>query len=592
MTISATVGEKSAAISPDASQTLAIVAYASGATANTVYSPSNPAAVQPAVGDGPLCMLGAAVTRLAKRRVILISPSTSGGTVGTVTETPAGPGPTISVSGTPRYTLDSVKVKVTKAGAGGVGQFKLALDGYTYGPVRDIPAPTKASLLGTVDMATLTYGGGGTLHGLTLILQADVGGSQTVTFSNPTDIADVATQVNAQTTSMTAAIRGNRLYIESDTAGASSTLVCSASSTAEIILGISTSAAAGAAGTFAVDNTGLTLTFPATSDYVLDTVYSFATRCPAFSASQLSTALAALLASGEKFGAIVLGQQFSDAFEARTMANQLATDIATMNVAKTYAVGLLGVPVFGADGVTAETDANAKTAFTGHVAADLAVSVGDVYMQGGGSDTGLSGSFRVPAHWYAAALAATNRYSADIGSGQYDPLTSVFSYVHPNGTTKARDERLASTTLREHGFLVLETRPQNAIPGPWFAVGYSRASAASKYRQWRNRRIIYRALDLCLGVLARVENGDYSTNPDGTLALFEKKALERLVYDVIKIDMLDPSPAHLAGMRVAIDGAEIVTTTDNLTVTVDAQPKMQAETITLTVNAVDVLLED
>jgi len=58
---------------------------------------------------------------------------------------------------------------------------------------------------------------------------------------------------------------------------------------------------------------------------------------------------------------------------------------------------------------------------------------------------------------------------------------------------------------------------------------------------------------------------------------------------VVKIDMIDPTPKHLSGVVATVDAAEVVTTTDNLTVRVDLLGKAQAETITLIVNAVDVL---
>ena len=71
--------------------------------------------------------------------------------------------------------------------------------------------------------------------------------------------------------------------------------------------------------------------------------------------------------------------------------------------------------------------------------------------------------------------------------------------------------------------------------------------------------------------------------------------IETPIRRALKIDMMDPTPSHLAGtdaapgFQVSVDAAEVVTTTDNITVSVDLQPKAQAETITLQVNAVDVL---
>lgn len=589
MSITTTIGEVSSAVPPNASQTVAIVGYASGATVNTGYSFNSPGAIQAAIGDGPACMLAVACSKLSGRKVVVIAPTTTGGSLGTVTESPSGTGPTVTVSGTPRYSFSAVKVKSTKAGAGGVGRFKVALDGYTYGDEIDIPAPTQATIVGTVDLTGLTLS---TLNTTTLKLDEDTTTLQTVTFTTPTNVQDIADQINSGTTNITASIRsGKYLVIVSDTIGSSSTLSVDATSTADTILGVSGSAT-GASGTYTIPNTGITVTFPATSDYVLDTVYSFAAFAPTFSTSALSTALAALTASGETYGVIVLAQSGADAYEARQFADQLGADITTGQAVKVYPVGLLGTPVFQADGVTAETEARTKLAFTGHTNADLAVSFGDIYMNGGGSDTGIPGSLRVPISWYAAALAATYRYSSDLGNGQYPPLTSVFSHVGPDGSTLARDERTASTAMEPQRFVVLETRPQNATPGPWIKVGRSRASLASRYKQLRLRRVAYRGVEIAQGVLAGYEQADFDVKADGTLATKDQKAVEGAIAKSIKTDMIDPNPRHLAGVSVALDSSEVVTSTGNLTVAVDLLGKAQAENITLTVNAVGALLSE
>ena len=125
--------------------------------------------------------------------------------------------------------------------------------------------------------------------------------------------------------------------------------------------------------------------------------------------------------------------------------------------------------------------------------------------------------------------------------------------------------------------------------GPWFSVRYSRANASSKYRQWRLRRVAFRAVEIIQGVLSRFENRDFNVTSAGTLAADAVKEIEAPIKRAIQVDMIDPTPKHLSGVAVSVDASEVVTTTDNLTVTADLLGKAQAETITLTVNAVDVL---
>lgn len=584
MTISTTIGEVTAAIPEDTSQTITVIGYASSATANTNYDFSSPGAIQTAIGDGSATWLAVLIAKASKRLVKVLVPSTSGGSAGSVTETPSGTGPTVTLSGTPRYTFSAVKLKITKSGAGAVGKFKYAYDGTTYSEELDIPAPTQATLVGTVDLSLITLS---TLNTTTLIMTASVGGAQTITFTTPADVADIAVQCNTQTTNMTWSIRsGKYLVCVDDVTGATSSLSLNATSTADTLVGMS-GTAAGADGTYALPHLGVTVTWPATSDYVLDTVYSFATTAPNFSTSQISTALAAIRLAGEEPGVIVIANPGGDSYETNQYADQLATECTTFNGLKVYPVTLVGCP-------PADTDATVKAAFVGHEDKDIMVTGGGIYASGGGSDTGLAGSYLVPSSWYAAVLMATYRYSSDIGNGEHAPITSLFSYIGPDGTTRVRDERTASTALRSSGFAVLETRPGSSPIGPWFAVGYSRANAASKYRQHRVRRVAFRGVKLVQGQLARMENRDFNVTAAGTLAVDAIAEIKRPIERAIKIDMMDPTPSHLGGYQVSVDATEVVTSTDNLTVSVDLQPKGQAETITLTVNAVDVLsgLED
>lgn len=84
---------------------------------------------------------------------------------------------------------------------------------------------TKATLLGTRDF-TATPATAGNFTGLTLQLQVDGGATQTVTFSATDDSLDeLVAKINAQTTGLTATDVGGSIYLESDSAGAASSLV-------------------------------------------------------------------------------------------------------------------------------------------------------------------------------------------------------------------------------------------------------------------------------------------------------------------------------------------------------------------------------
>jgi len=112
-------------------------------------------------------------------------------------------------------------------------------------------AGTKATIAGSVDLATLAYDPvTGDLNGKTLILDGDVGASQTVTFGTggtaPANPADVVTQILAQTSNKTAVLdSSSRLSVGSTTVGALSTIEV-VGGTGAALLGLVVGTASGA----------------------------------------------------------------------------------------------------------------------------------------------------------------------------------------------------------------------------------------------------------------------------------------------------------------------------------------------------------
>jgi len=85
-----------------------------------------------------------------------------------------------------------------------------------------------AQIVGTVDLTTLTYGGGGTVDGDTLVISTDAAAPQTVTFSTPvapTSASDVLDRINDQTTGLIASMDiSNQLVLTSITQGPGSSV--------------------------------------------------------------------------------------------------------------------------------------------------------------------------------------------------------------------------------------------------------------------------------------------------------------------------------------------------------------------------------
>lgn len=558
--------ESNDAIPEDTTRVVAKIGKAKGGTANTVYAFTNPALVAPSLTEGVLVEAGVEHVRTAKQKTLLVPCATSvSASVSSVTETPAGSGPTITVSGTPTDNL-SVAVKIVKAGLPGVGQFRYALDGVTYGATIDIPARTKATIIGTVDLSGITLS---TLNATTLKLDGDVGALTTCTFTTPSDVDDIAVQLNAvfNAVDITTSIRAGRyLVLESDTEGSGSTLSVDSSSTADAILGVSGSAT-GAESSYELPDTGpLTIGFPNSSAYVLDTVYTSSTTAAAPDADDIEAAIDALVESGEGFALIHVLYEGVDAADCLALATAIGAKLDELEGLGRSVRAIIGAPITA-------TDASIKTFFADFVHPRVVVCVGDSYERGGN----LTGSFRRSASWTMAKRSAKYRFSQDAGAGDLPALEGT-SLVSPNGTTKARNESTATTKMADFGFTTLETRIGRK--GAFVTRGVTRANSGSNFELLKDCRVIDRAFDLALPQLAREQNRDPDLRTNGTLTSLEASGIERSLKDQLDVALVNVTPKHASRVVVAVDRAEVVGTTKNLTADITLQLKGFFKTVT------------
>lgn len=122
-----------------------VIGRCSGTSTPAVYAFDSPGTVVDSVGYGPGPDLAMAISRESGQHVLLVPCATTvAGSFSAVTETPAGPGPAVTVAGTVANTpwdSLSVAVKIVKAGAVATAKFRVSLDdGLTYGPTRTTAA--------------------------------------------------------------------------------------------------------------------------------------------------------------------------------------------------------------------------------------------------------------------------------------------------------------------------------------------------------------------------------------------------------------------------------------------------------------------
>lgn len=209
MPVSLTIVEWPPGPPPDVSKIVATVAWCAALAADNVVQVDGLSGLKDAVGYGigPECV--ARRVGISKSRSLLVPHNAStAGTISAVTQTGLGPLMTVAASNTHPLDDATVIVKCTKGGAPGVAEFAVShgfnviSQGNTprlYGSSLLMPARTNATIVGTVNLSTITYakpaivtgtadvsdptlyGSGGSLAGKTIIVDFDGGGANTYT---------------------------------------------------------------------------------------------------------------------------------------------------------------------------------------------------------------------------------------------------------------------------------------------------------------------------------------------------------------------------------------------------------------------------
>ncbi|MEO7329443.1 MAG: hypothetical protein ABI193_12745 [Minicystis sp.] len=536
-------------------------------------------------GYGPLASAAAQASRLggAKHYALKIT-ATEAGTISAVTESPAGTGPTVTVVGsafdglTSPWDALSVKAKVSTAGPVGTAVVDIAIDGASYNYRYPVPAEAKATVTGTVNLKLLTLA---TLNALTLIVTSDLGGPTTCTFTTPTDIADIAVQVNAALTAIATAriIGGDKKYlqIESKTPGGSSTLLVAAASTADLTLGMSNTAASGGASTITIPGTGLVLTFPATSDYVLSTIYGFTTTAPRFSLADLDTALALVNAdTSVKFGLLEVIQEPADGADLAAYVVDQAAVVAAWEAQpdKRFVTVLLGAPLDA-------TDSAIKTALQGSAATrKVTVAGGDIWTTS--ATPSPKGIVRRSLCRPLGIRCASKSLSEDPGFGGFGALPECQA-KSPDGASAMRNEYAATTKLGTStgpGFTVGCLQDGK----PFFVRGVTRAGAGDIFVDLGVTRMADYAASLIFASLRKLQNKTFDLNPDGTLQKADADSLASAFQGTLYRALV--LGKHASAVRVTVDEAEKVSQTRSVTVGWKVQERGQGEDINGTLTLV------
>jgi hypothetical protein len=447
----------------------------------------------------------------------------------------------------------------------------LGTDLGTAGEV-NITGGTGLALLGLT--VSTTNGTAGVLDGKTVILEADTGGSQTVTFgtgtSAPANAAAVVAAVSA-TTNITASLYSSRnlLKIISDTLGTSSELsITGGNGLALLGLETSTSPAEGAEPTHEIEHLGITCTFAA-GTYRSGTTYAFAVTAPRPSASEVEDRLRELDAAGYEFGVVHIAAPLN-ASDALAMAAALDT------LGEEWE-GRQGNPraprfVIGVD--PSETDAVVKATFAAFRSRRVDIAARGAYVSAGL----FSGGARVlrSQSWPCADADALLEFYQDRGERRLALLRQGFPEVYAlTADENTATVKLVNATGMRFNVMVVGN------PGLQFSGGYSSADATSAFTDASVRNTTHVAFLAGYAKLAENENRtDLATESDGTLA---EADADRVAVDVADAIADAIVPGGATAVQCTVDTAEDYYSTRRLSGSITFQDRKPAREVSFTI---------
>lgn len=535
---------------------------------------TRPRDVKSTFGTGPLVEAGCFhIARTAKGTYLVRIDGSVVGTTSSVTKSRSA-SPTIVLSGAPRDTYDAA-IRITQAGTVGSGTGSGAFVFYVDGgdsesPEIAMPAASEdaATVTGTADLsASGLYGGAGTLDGTGF----EVNGEQ-VTFTAPANAAAVAAAINTAVGEDVATINAqSRLVL---THGTSVVLAAGSPSGALALLGLTagtTNATPGTA-TYALGDTGLTVTFPQ-GDYAVDDTYTFTTTQPSYTLSDLQDALDVILANHriEWFCMHVVGAP-ATASAARAMADVLATYAADFEAVHRY---MYFVMETAADADPDELEEE----FADFESTRVAVSFRNCELTSEATrDGALKRVFSRPVAWPIVA-----RWAAS-------PISEKAAYVGRGalpGVVSVDQETLeAAERMTDARFLAL--REVIGKPGYYLADDVMMAPVGSDFRIIPYRRIMDVACRVARAKLLNYLNAPILVDPTtGYILESVAKSIEDDVRESIKGALVYPRPQHATSADLTITRDNDILSTQQLVAETRIVPPGYAREIVHTIGFIN-----
>lgn len=311
-------------------------------------------------------------------------------------------------------------------------------------------------------------------------------------------------------------------------------------------------------GTFAVPNTGLTLTFAST--FGAGDSYTFSSVASSYTTTDVQNAFAALLASGQPFGFVHLVGTAANVTASATMASTLET--LAVNAASTNFVFTHAIMECAAD-----TDANILTAFASTVCTRVMVCAGFETVT---SSIPGSGVLTRSVGFSASAREALVPEQNDLGRVADGPLPGV--------TSLSRNESI-TPGLDAANFTTARTFP--GLKGFFITNGHMFENPGSDFGPSQNRRVMDLACATVYPATLRYLNDTLRVNSNGTITNAQATSIENQVNSALASAVIAPGAA--VSSSVVIDRTNNVLSTKNMNETVRVLPFGYARTIAVNI---------
>ena len=383
-------------------------------------------------------------------------------------------------------------------------QNQLVLTSTTIGSASTLALTAATSLVALGLTTTTGTGVAGTLDGLTLLLTADTGGAQTITFTPPpANAAAVAAKVTAGINLLADVYTtSNKLRVQSITVGATSSLnITGGTGRVAVGLAIPTTAYVGTESSYLISHLGVTINF-GSGNYIANTTYSATARAGKPDLTEISARIDQVITAGYD-PAVYAAVSYYDATTALAMATALDTKMIALQSQQRYPRARLFVD-------PTETSANVRNiiSLSSLNSRWVDISARGSYIAAGQNPGG--GAITRSQGWNAIIIDSAGRFSSDLGEHGENPLLDCLGITENESTAATKLVSTSGLSIN-----VIDGRPGKFF----FAGGYSSALPPSRWVDQSTRNVIQRGAVIVQARLNMYQNKTgLACNTDDTLS--------------------------------------------------------------------------